>query len=138
MPRDFEVFESPMPGATVITVRGEVDVATSPQVAAVVAKVLTRHATDIVIDLTEVEFIDSTGLGMLVGAQRSCRSVGTKLGLAVRDQRIMRLLEITGLDSLFPTAPDPHDVVTVMEILDQAPEVYPTSPGAKMNSGDQS
>jgi anti-sigma B factor antagonist len=126
MGEDFEVFESYQSGATVIGVRGEIDVATAPAVSAIVTKVLSARPSDVVVDLLDVSFIDSTGLGMLIGAQKLCQQYGTSLGLAVDEPRIQRLFDITGLTGLFTTGTTPTEVIKLLTAQIEVPTVYPT------------
>jgi anti-sigma B factor antagonist len=55
----------------------------------------------VILDLGELRFIDSTGLGSLVGARKRVRESGGELVLTNTAQRIVKLLEITGLDAVF-------------------------------------
>ena len=53
------------------------------------------------VDLSEVSFIDSSGLGALVGAEKEMRAAGHELRLVVTQPQITRLLTLTGLDQVF-------------------------------------
>jgi anti-sigma B factor antagonist len=55
----------------------------------------------VVVDLTDVEFIDSTGLGALVGARTAAADQGGTVALVCTQPRILKLFTITGLDSVF-------------------------------------
>ena len=57
-----------------------------------------------VLDLLAVTFLDSTALGVLVGALKRCRELGGELHVVVTDPRIMKIFEITGLTKVFPIA----------------------------------
>jgi anti-sigma B factor antagonist len=72
---------------------------------------------DLVVDLRDVGFIDSTGLGVLVGALRDVRRHGGRLQLVVRDPRLVRLLRISSLDQLF----DVHDDLATALLPTQRP-----------------
>lgn len=82
-----------------IAVEGEIDVYTAPQLR---EKLLPLCATEktVTVNLREVEYIDSTGLGVLIGAYKAQRSVGGKLVLIGMNQRLQRLFRITGLDEV--------------------------------------
>ena len=56
------------------------------------------------LDLLGVTFLDSTALGVLVGALKRCRELGGELHVVVADPRIMKIFEITGLTSVFTIA----------------------------------
>ena len=88
----------------VIAVRGEIDVATAPQLRESLHSVIAQGEGTIVLDLLEVTFLDSTALGVLVGALKRCRELGGELHIVVADPRIVKIFEITGLTSVFTIA----------------------------------
>ena len=98
MALDLEVTERD--GRTVVTVHGEVDLATSPQLRDSLAAIV-DEGPSIVVDLDDVGFIDSTGIGVLVGAVKRARSSGGDLTLVCTQRRILKVLQITGLTQVF-------------------------------------
>lgn len=86
---------------TVLEVAGEVDVYTGPTLRDRIADLLDAGAHDLVVDLGRVDFIDSTGLGVLVGALNRARELGGSLQLICAQERVLKLLRITGLDQVF-------------------------------------
>jgi anti-sigma B factor antagonist len=98
----FHIEELVEQGRPVVRVDGEIDVATAPQLRECLHGVIARGPSEVVIDLLGVTFLDSTALGVLVGALKRCREVGGELHLVVSDPRIMKIFEITGLDKVFP------------------------------------
>ncbi len=110
---DFEVSDRDVRGTPVITVTGEIDVATAPALRERLhSQVAAGHAT-LVVDLLGITFLDSTALGVLVGALKRCREAGGDLRLVATEPRIMKVFEITGLTEVFTIAP------TVDEALDR-------------------
>ncbi|GGB75784.1 anti-sigma B factor antagonist [Knoellia flava TL1] len=91
----------------IVTVAGEVDVYTAPQLRSALEERLATGQNKIVVDLQGVAFIDSTGLGVLVGQLKALRKVDGSLFIVCSDERILRLLAITGLDQILPL----HDSV---------------------------
>ena len=91
----------------IVTVAGEVDVYTAPQLRSALEERLAAGQNKIVVDLQGVAFIDSTGLGVLVGQLKALRKVDGSLRIVCSDERILRLLAITGLDQILPL----HDSV---------------------------
>ena len=81
---------------TVVIVRGDIDAATAPQLAAMVDN-LVEDVAVIQLDLAEVGFLDSTGIGVMAGALRRLEPVGGRLELSAVPPRINRLLAITDL-----------------------------------------
>jgi anti-sigma B factor antagonist len=90
----------------IVRIAGEIDIATAPLVRAELAKLVNRGAQQIRLDLADVAFIDSSGLGVLVGTLRRLREErdgGVRID-AVQDG-VRRVFEITGLGPMFGIAP---------------------------------
>ena len=85
----------------VVSVSGEVDLHTAPEMERELVEVLQLGGNSVVVDLAEVGFIDSTVLGLLLRYQPRFRDRGGDLVLVSDDRRILRTLEITGLDRVF-------------------------------------
>ncbi len=84
--------------ATIIHVRGEVDMATAPRLRQVLIDVLAASpSTHLVVDLSGVEFIDSTGIGVIVGAHKRATARGGRLSAIVTTPAVLRILQTTGL-----------------------------------------
>jgi anti-sigma B factor antagonist len=96
---------------TVVRARGEVDLATSPRLRSALVDAAGPGPCDLVIDLSSVELIDSTGLGVLVGALRRARQTRSRLVLAGVGGQVEDVFALTGLDAIFDRAPSVADVV---------------------------
>jgi RNA polymerase sigma-B factor len=89
-------------GEFLVTVSGEIDVATSPRLRSELIDLLDQKAQSIVLDLGGMSFIDSSGLGVLVGALRRLREQdGSSIVLRGMQPPVRRVFEITGLTDLF-------------------------------------
>ncbi len=88
-------------GWAVLVVSGEVDVATAPRLRERLIELVNRGHHRIVVDLVGVEFLDSTGLGVLVGALKRVRTHDGELALVCAEPRILKVFEITGLTKVF-------------------------------------
>jgi anti-sigma B factor antagonist len=97
----FEVSDSVRPGVAVLDVRAEVDLATSPELHERLTELIATRPELLVVNLTDVTFMDSTGLGVLVTAVKGSRAAGGDLRLVVTHPQITKLLEVAGLDSVF-------------------------------------
>ncbi|HEU0241777.1 MAG TPA: STAS domain-containing protein [Micromonosporaceae bacterium] len=86
---------------TVLEVGGEVDVYTAPTLREKIVSLVDGGARLIIVDLTHVEFLDSTGLGVLVGAMKRLRMVGGDFALVCDQEKILKIFRITGLDRVF-------------------------------------
>lgn len=92
-------------GAAVVKLAGEVDMSHSPGVHQALVEVLENRPGRLVIDLTEVSYMDSSGVGILVDALRRVRVSGGKLVLAAVAPRVLSVLQITKLDQFFEMHP---------------------------------
>lgn len=92
-------------GWAVLEVGGEVDVATAPKLREQLIALVNDERYRIVVDLEHVDFIDSTGLGVLIGALKRVRTHDGDLGLVCTEPRILRVFEITGLLNVFSVHP---------------------------------
>jgi anti-sigma B factor antagonist len=88
-------------GLQVFELTGSLDIATSPAVRAALVSASERGDHRLIVDLTRVEFLDSTGLGALIGAQRRAKEFGGVVRLVAKEGQILRLLRITGLLKVF-------------------------------------
>jgi anti-sigma B factor antagonist len=88
-------------GVPVIKLEGEVDVYTAPQLKQQMITLLEAGTKQIVVDLTNVEYFDSTALGVLIGGLKRMRERDGNLSLVCPNARIRRVFEITGLDKIF-------------------------------------
>jgi anti-sigma B factor antagonist len=86
---------------TVLAVKGEVDVYTAPRLREKLVELVSQGRHQIVVDLDGVDFLDSTGLGVLVGGLKRLRSHDGDLELVCTQSRILKVFEITGLTKVF-------------------------------------
>ncbi|MGA8575610.1 MAG: STAS domain-containing protein [Candidatus Cybelea sp.] len=85
----------------VFNLRGSLDLATAPTVRAALSEATEKGNHDLIVDLSQLEFLDSTGLGVLIGAHRRAAERGGSFRLIVNEGSILRLLNITGLIAVF-------------------------------------
>lgn len=97
----FEVEEESFDDTHVINVRGEIHVSTAPELSQRLTSAIESGRTTIVLDLTGVEFIDSTGLSVLLNALRRITQLGGRLALATANRTVLRLFAITKLGATF-------------------------------------
>ena len=98
-------------GAVVIHVKGDLDVYTAPRL----KEALTEGSAaggDLILDLSEVDFIDSTALGVLVGALQDTQSSGGVFRLVVDDPFLLKIFHITGFDGVFSIFPQVEDALS--------------------------
>lgn len=102
---------------TVLHMRGELDLVSSPVVRQSVHAAVAEGRHDVVLDLSEVEFCDSSGVGVLIAARRLMRSCGGRLRLilpargAAEGSHVNRVLYALGVRRLFDVYPDRYTAV---------------------------
>jgi anti-sigma B factor antagonist len=89
------------PGEYVLSPHGDVDLYTAPELRAELNRLIDLGARRIVVDLTTATFIDSTTLGVLLGALKRLRPTGGELSVVCADPNIRRIFQITLLDRVF-------------------------------------
>jgi anti-sigma B factor antagonist len=87
---------------TILSVNGEVDLYSAPALKERVADLVSSGRIRIAVDLAGVEFMDSTGLGVLIGGLKRCKEAGGTLALVGPREPVVKVLAITGLDKVFP------------------------------------
>jgi len=87
---------------TVVVVGGEIDVYTAPKLREQLIDLVSSGQYHLVVDMEGVEFLDSTGLGVLVGALKRVRAHEGSLLLVCTQERLLKIFRITGLAKVFP------------------------------------
>lgn len=108
----FSVEDEPVDDAVqIVDVAGEVDLYSAPELKMRIIDVIDAGKTQIVVDLTKSTFIDSTTLGVLVGARKRLRPQGGSLAVVCPDPDKLTLFEMTGLDRVFSIHPDRESAI---------------------------
>ena len=89
-------------GSTVVEVAGELDLNSAPELRNCLHQTIDTGSHQLVVDLRQVDFIDSIGLGVLVGAKRRLGGPDGSLHLVCAEGLVLRVLRITGLDRMLP------------------------------------
>jgi anti-sigma B factor antagonist len=109
---DFQVRTTELlPECYVVSVDGELDLHTAPELERAFDTILAQGARSVVVDFVGLEFIDSAALAAMLRALPRFRSRGGHFVLVTEDRRIHRTLEITGLDGTFDVEPRLGDAV---------------------------
>ena len=88
-------------GIEVIDVQGEIDMYTAPRLRELLIDLVSKGSYQLVVNLDKVGFLDSTGLGVLVGGLRRVRAHDGSLDLVCTQERILKIFRITGLTKVF-------------------------------------
>jgi anti-sigma B factor antagonist len=86
---------------TVVTVGGEIDVYTAPKLRDKITELVNAGHHNLLIDMEKVEFLDSTGLGVLVGGLKKVRAQNGSMELICSQDRLLKIFRITGLAKVF-------------------------------------
>lgn len=98
---DLTLAEHEQPPFHVIKVVGEIDVYTAPKLREVIVAAIDKGNKKLIVDIEAVAFLDSTGLGVLVGALKKVRADNGSLDIICTSDRLLRIFSITGLDKVF-------------------------------------
>ena len=103
----FQATEKVLDGVRIITIEGELDIATSPQVRELLDGAAKDVERPLVVDLTECEFIDSSGVrAVLLSREAQNSDDGTEhLAVAAASEQILRILSVMGIDRVIPIRP---------------------------------
>ncbi len=102
----------PAGDCAVLRVTGEVDVYTAPMLRERIRELAAKGAVHLIADLTQVDFLDSTGLGVLVGGLKRLREDGGSLALVITTPRILRIFQVTGLTKALAAQRSVTDAIT--------------------------
>ena len=90
----------------VIPLEGEIDLHVSPQIAATLNAALKEQPRNLVVDLSKVSYIDSSGLAVLIEAMQNVEKYGGKFALSGLQDAVKPIFEIARLDQVFRIFPD--------------------------------
>ena len=99
---DLRLDVSEQNGWSVVEVGGEIDVATAPRLREQLITLVNEQRYRIIVSLEAVDFIDSTGLGVLISGLKRVRTHDGEFALVCTEPRILKVFEITGLLAVFP------------------------------------
>ena len=91
-------------GVFIVEVRGDLDLFTSPRLRAMLDQAVNAGSRGIVVDLLDVEMVDSSGLAALVFAQRRLGAIGRRLTVVVEDEGVLSRMRLAALDRIFTIA----------------------------------
>lgn len=112
-------------GVEVVAPQGEVDISNLSILDQVLAEVLQRRPRGLVVDLSGITYIDSGGVSSLLRAGQRCSRQGGQLALADGSRFVRRLLQMTGIDRIFP------HYETLPAALDAAPSAATPAPSGR-------
>lgn len=99
---DLKIESKEEDGIGIISLEGEVDVYTAPKLKSRLIDLVDEGKYNIVVDLQKVEFMDSSGLGVLVGGLKRVKSHNGSVTLVCTQENILKIFRITGLVKVFP------------------------------------
>ena len=105
--------------AEVLELRGDIDLNEKPKVAAQLEPLIERQITGIVIDLSQVPYVDSSGLAIFIDALQRVQQYGGKLALAGLQDNVRLVFQISRLDKVFPIFTDSQSALAAVTIQHQ-------------------
>jgi len=92
--------------SNVLPLEGEIDLHVSPRIALALAQMVKKKPEKLVVDLSKVSYIDSSGLAVLIEAMQSVEEYGGKFSIAGMQETVRSIFEIARLDQVFRIYPD--------------------------------
>ncbi len=108
---EFSVSTEDRGDLALVAVGGELDLASGPELESALDAITTPPTTRLVIDLRELEFMDSTGLSIIVRAHQRLADAGCEIGLVKGSPQVQRLLDLTGLAERVRLVADPAELL---------------------------
>jgi anti-sigma B factor antagonist len=106
----------------VLHVSGEIDIYTAPTFKEAINELIAEGHQHILIDMTQVAFMDSSGFGTLLSASKPLRPIGGTLSLVGCNEAITRMLDITRLNTLVPVYDNQEEAIRHIQIAAEASE----------------
>jgi anti-sigma B factor antagonist len=110
----YTVDHDPVEGALLVAASGELDLAAAPRLATVLSMATQSAEPCVVLDLSEVDFIDSTALGAIMHASTEAEATGKRMLVVALDGPVRSLLEITNLTGRFRVYPSRDDALAAL------------------------
>ena len=111
MQPSFHVHLQPQGNAALLAVSGELDIATAPELEQALEQISPEQCKLVVVDLRELEFMDSTGLSTLVRAHQRLSEQDCELTLVKGPPQVQRLLDLTGVADRLRLGSDPSELL---------------------------
>lgn len=108
---ELKVTSRPQGECVVMSVQGEIDLYTVPRLQRALADALAAGRVRLVVDMSGVDFCDSTGVNVLLAAHRQAREAGGDLELASPRPAVRKILQVTGLETVFTVVETPAEAV---------------------------
>src|ERR1700733_1498905 len=122
-------------GIEIVDVEGEIDVYTAPRLRELLIELVNTGFYQLVVNMEKVEFLDSTGLGVLVGGLKRVRAHDGSLDLVCTQERILKIFRITGLTKVFGIHDTVDEAITARKAEKQPAARAPRWPQVKLGSG---
>lgn len=105
----------------VIVAAGEVDMATAGGIRQAITDLIGGGFKHLMLDMSEVSFIDSTGLGVIIGARKKVRHIDGTFSLVCNNPRTLRLFKITGIDQALPVHATRESAIAALDLAAPLP-----------------
>ena len=115
MNSDFSVEQHTQGAAAVLMVSGELDLQTSPQLEERLTRAFDAGAELVILDMRQIEFMDSTGLRVVLSAHQRAHESGRRFALVRGADQVERVLTLTGVRDLLTVVDAPEELLTAGE-----------------------
>ncbi|MFV2198064.1 MULTISPECIES: STAS domain-containing protein [unclassified Nocardiopsis] len=104
--------------SVIVAVEGELDIATAADLQEQIESAIDEHGSWLILDLSKLDFMDSSGLNVIINAYRTVRERGGSLALAALNERVTKVVRLVGLHRQVPVHRTVATAVTAMEALE--------------------
>jgi anti-sigma B factor antagonist len=99
---DLDLETTQREGFSIVSLRGEIDVYTAPLLRQTLVDAIEQGAVNVIVDMERVDFLDSTGLGVLVEGLKRVKTREGHFAIVATQDKILKIFDITGLNKAFP------------------------------------
>ncbi|HTX80579.1 MAG TPA: STAS domain-containing protein [Streptosporangiaceae bacterium] len=127
------IIQDALQDCTIVQICGELDISTAPDLRERLLAILSRKTVSrLILDLSKLEFMDSSGVAVLVNTERRARLLGRTVVLVAPQRPVLRVLQICGIDHCFPI----FDDINAAAVWPQADLPGPLQSGDAPEAGD--
>ncbi|WP_026126853.1 STAS domain-containing protein [Nocardiopsis xinjiangensis] len=104
--------------SVIVAIEGELDIATADDLREHVQQAMDEHGPWLILDLSALDFMDSSGLNVIISTYRSVREAGGSLSLAALNERVTKVVRLVGLHRQVPVHQNVAAAVSAMDALE--------------------
>ncbi|MCY9786231.1 STAS domain-containing protein [Nocardiopsis sp. EMB25] len=104
--------------SVIVAIEGELDIATAADLQQHIESAIDDHGSFLILDLSALDFMDSSGLNVIINAYRTVREQGGSLALAALNERVTKVVRLVGLHRQVPVHQTVATAIAAMDALE--------------------